>query len=108
MKFSTRIFASLLLLCGVMSACSDLKDLSERVESLEGRVQALETLIPALNSNIDAVKNLMNCGSITSATEKNGVWTIVLNDGTTLTLTQGTIGVGNAPVMSIDKDGNWK
>ena len=107
MKAITRILASAAFLTGIFAACSDLSDLEQRVDSLESRVAALETVLPALNSNIEALQALTAGGTINSATQKDGVWTIVLSNGETLTLTQGSIGVGNAPVMSVDKDGYW-
>lgn len=90
------------------TACDgDVDDLEKRMDTLESRVKALETQIVALNSNISSLSALTSAGTINSATEKNGVWTIVLSNGQEITLNQGTIGVGNIPVMSIDKDGYW-
>ncbi len=102
-----RIIAAAAFTFGIAAACTDLSDLEDRVDSLEGRVTALETLIPNLNANIEALQKLANGGTVNSATEKDGVWTIVLTNGETLTLTQGSVGVGNPPVMSVDKDGYW-
>ena len=103
----TRLIAAAMLAIGMAAACTDLNDLQKKVESLESRVTALETLIPNLNSNIEALQVLVSGTTINSATESNGVWTLVLSNGQTITLTAGSIGVGNAPVMSVDKDGYW-
>ena len=102
-----RLFAAAVFTLGMSAACTDLNDINDRLDSLEGRVAALETIIPSLNANIEALQRLTAGGTINSATVNNGVWTLVLSNGETLTLTQGTIGVGNAPVMSVDKDGYW-
>lgn len=102
-----RLFAAAVFTLGMSAACTDLNDINDRLDSLEGRVAALETIIPSLNANIEALQRLTAGGTINSATVKDGVWTLVLSNGETLTLTQGTIGVGNAPVMSVDKDGYW-
>ena len=102
-----RIFAAAALIAGVSAACTDLSDFEDRIDSLEGRVTALETQILGLNANIEALQQLVAGGTINSATNNNGVWTLVLTNGETLTLTQGSIGVGNPPVMSVDKDGYW-
>ena len=102
-----RIIAAAAFTFGIAAACTDLSDLEDRVDSLEGRVTALETLIPNLNANIEALQKLANGGTVNSATEKDGVWTIVLTNGETLTLTQGSVGVGNPPVMSVDEYGYW-
>ena len=107
MKTITKILASAVIFAGVFTACSDLSDLEKRVDSLESRVSALEKVIPSLNSNIEGLQALMNAGTINSAAQANGVWTITLSSGETISLTEGSIGVGNAPVMSVDKDGYW-
>ena len=107
MKTIARIFASAAIITGTFAACSDLNDLEQRVESLESRVTALEKVIPSLNENIESLQTLMSAGTISSASEKDGVWTITLSSGESISLTQGSIGVGNAPVMSVDKDGYW-
>lgn len=107
MKTITRIIAAVLLGGGISAACSDLSDLEKKVESLESRVTALETLLPNINGNVEALQVLVNGTTINSATQSNGVWTIILSNGETITLTAGSIGVGNPPVMSVDKDGYW-
>ena len=102
-----RIIAAAAFTLGMSAACTDLSDFEDRIDSLEGRVTALETQIKGLNANIEALQQLVAGGTINSATNNNGVWTLVLTNGETLTLTQGSIGVGNAPVMSVNKDGYW-
>lgn len=107
MKTITKIIASAIFMTGIFAACSDLNDFEQRLDSLESRVTALEKVLPSLNENIEALKAFIAGGTINSATQSNGVWNIVLSSGETITLTQGSIGVGNAPVMSVDKDGYW-
>ena len=107
MKTITRFLASAVLFAGVFTACSDLSVLEKKVDSLESRVTALEKVIPTLNSNIEGLQALMSAGTINNAKEENGVWTITLSNGETISLTQGSVGIGNAPVMSVDKDGYW-
>ncbi|MBQ9892845.1 MAG: hypothetical protein IJM35_06790 [Bacteroidales bacterium] len=97
----------LLAAAAMTVACADLSDLESRMDSLESRVKALETQVEALNKNVAATSSLLEAGTINSVTEKDGVYTLLLSDGTSVTLTQGSIGVGNAPVMSVDKDGYW-
>ena len=99
-----RLFAAAAFTLGVSVACTDLSDIEDRLDSLEGRVTALETQIVGLNGNIAALQQLVAGGTINSATVKDGVWTIVLSNGETLTLTQGAVGVGNAPIMSVDAE----
>ena len=107
MKNISRIAASAAILTALTASCTDLDSIREEVDSLNGRVTALETVTTALNGNIEALQTLVNGTTINSATEKDGVWTLVLSNGETITLTQGSIGVGKAPVMSVDKDGYW-
>ena len=89
------------------AACSDISDIEDRLDSLESRVQALEKVIPSLNSNIEALSALAGGGTINKVEEKDGVYTITLSNGETLTINQGSIGIANPPVMSLDKDGYW-
>lgn len=101
-------FASILSAAALLfSACSDLSELESRLDNLESRVQAIETQLPALNANIEALSKLAGGATINSVELKDGVYTITLTNGETITLTQGSVGVGNAPVMSVDKDGYW-
>lgn len=91
----------------VLTACSGLEKIESRVDTLESRVTALEKQVEALNKNVAGTAALMEAGTIRSATEKDGVWTLVLSDDRVITLTAGSVGVGATPVMSVDKDGYW-
>ena len=108
MKITRNIFAlsAAGLLLGA-AACSDLSEVNDRLDQLEGKVQVLESVIPTLNSNIEALQTLAGGGTINKVEEKDGVYTITLSNGQTLTINQGSVGVANAPVMSLDKDGYW-
>ncbi len=88
-------------------ACTGQNEIDSRIESLESRVTALETQVQALNKNVAAVSALMEAGTIYSVAESDGVWTITLSDGRELKLTQGSIGVGSIPVMTVDAEGYW-
>ena len=94
------------LVC-LLAACSDLSNLEKRVDSLESRVQALETQVEILNTNINSLQRLAEGGIISSVSEKDGVYTITLGDGSTIVLNQGSTGIANAPVVSIDSEGYW-
>ena len=108
MKISRYIlaFSAVGLLWGATS-CSDLSEVNDRLDVLEGKVQVLESVIPALNQNIEALQALAGGGTINKVEVKDGVYTITLSNGETLTINQGAIGVANPPVMSLDKDGYW-
>ncbi|MGN1210709.1 MAG: PL29 family lyase N-terminal domain-containing protein [Candidatus Cryptobacteroides sp.] len=95
------------LIAGLFASCTDLADIEQRVDELENRVTALETQVNTLNLNIETLQALAEGGIISSVSEKDGVYTITMGNGTILTLTQGSVGVANAPVMSIDSEGYW-
>ena len=99
----TALAAGILLLAG----CEKDTDLQERVDTLESKVAMLETSIAALNSNIDALSVLASGATINSVEESGGKYTITLTNGETITINQGSVGVGYAPIMSVDKDGYW-
>ena len=107
MKKTLKYLAIPAALACLLASCSDLSDIEKRVESLESRVQALETQIGILNTNVAAVQKLAEGGTISSVEEKDGVYTITLSNGEKIILKQGSTGIANAPVVSIDADGYW-
>ena len=108
MKTTVRFWAAIAVTAGLIAGCSDLEEYKNKVDELDSRVTALETITSNLNKNIETLQALYGGTTINSATkDANNVWTIVLSNGETLTLTQGSIGVGNSPVMSVDADGYW-
>ncbi|MBR1706249.1 MAG: DUF4957 domain-containing protein [Bacteroidales bacterium] len=93
---------------GLLVSCNnEVDDLRNRVDDLEARVRMLETSLTALNGNIEALQVLAGGGTISSVGEKDGVYSITLSNGQVLTINQGSIGVGYAPIMTIDADGWW-
>lgn len=88
-------------------SCADLSPLEDRLDSLESRIKAIENIIPALNSNIEALQAIAENSTINSVEELDGEYKITLSNGSVLRLTQGSIGVANPPLMSIDADGYW-
>ena len=108
MKTTLRFWAAIAVTAGLIAGCSDLEEYKNKVDELDSRVTALETITSNLNKNIETLQALYGGTTINSATkDANNVWTILLSNGETLTLTQGSIGVGNSPVMSVDADGYW-
>lgn len=91
----------------VALGCNDLKDIENRVGSLESRIEALEKVTATLNDNIAALQALQNATTVNKVEQNGDIYTITMSNGDIITLNQGTIGVANAPVMSIDKDGYW-
>ena len=103
-----RFWTALAVSACLSAGCSDLDEYKNKVDELDGRVTALETVTTNLNKNIVTIQTLYGGTTINSATkDANNVWTIVLSNAETLTLTQGSIGEGKAPVMSVDADGYW-
>ena len=109
MKRIFTIIASAIMLAVVSVSCSDINRIQQDIDELKDRVSQLEALLPVLNRNIDAVKKLTEVKSIKEVTlnKEDNTYSIILNDNTVIKLTQGSIGVGNIPVMSVDKDGYW-
>ncbi|MDD6152234.1 MAG: PL29 family lyase N-terminal domain-containing protein [Bacteroidales bacterium] len=105
-KFTRLVAVALLAL--PFASCNDgFSELKERVDDLDSRVTNIETSIKALNANIEALSALAGGATINSVTEKDGVYTVVLTNGEKLTINQGSIGVGFAPIMTIDSEGFW-
>lgn len=89
------------------AACSDNSEISERLDNLETRVKALENVIDGLNNNVEALQAIAEGNTINSVTEAGGIYTILLANGDKIVLNQGSIGMGKAPLMSLDADGFW-
>lgn len=100
------VIAGVVLVASVAS-CAKLGELGSRIDSLENRMDALQKALDALNGNISALQALVNAGTINSVKLEGNVYTITLSNGQTIVLDQGSIGVGNAPVLAIDSDGYW-
>ncbi len=104
----TRYAAAFACTAGIL-ACTDLKELEDRVDSLESRVTALETQVPALNENLEAISQLMDGAKfITSVTAVEGSeneYIITMSDGESYTIVQGQI--GNTPLIAVDEEGYW-
>jgi len=111
MKTNTKLIISGIAASLIAVSCVDFSSLENQVQDLTSRVTALETQIANLNSNIKGLQTLAGGGTITEVKTSEGpggiTYTITTSNGSVITLKQGSIGVGNAPVMSIDKDGYW-
>lgn len=90
-----------------MVACGNIDDLEDRVDKIENRVSALEKVAEAINGNVQALQAIASGQAINSVEEKDGAYVLNLSNGKTITLQQGNIGIGKAPLMSVDKDGYW-
>ena len=106
MKTYSRIFIAVAVLLATL-ACSRFDDLQERVDRIESRVTALEKVAEAVNDNIKALQAIASGQAINNVEEKDGTYVLTLSNGTKLTLQQGSVGMGKAPIVSIDKDGYW-
>lgn len=88
-------------------SCAKWNEMDARLDLLDSRVSALENQIEALNQNVAATAGLMSSGTIRSAVEQDGVWTITLNNGEIIRIIQGRDAEALIPVMTIDSEGYW-
>lgn len=102
------IFAAVSALA-VLSACEqEFPDLQQRIDELDAGVTYMERLVGALNSNVAALQKIAAGSTIFSVTTGvDSVYTVVLSNGETIVLDQGSLGTCAAPSMSVDKDGLW-
>lgn len=108
MKHTFRLIFAVLAGISIAACTSDIDALQERVDDLDSRVTNLETSLGALNANIAALSELAGGATINNVEEKDGVYTVTLTNGDKIVVNQGSIGVGYAPIMTIDADGWWK
>ena len=105
-----RLINIILLTVSMMFAAGcdgDLSDLEQRVDALDNRVSALESIVSALNENVEAIRALVEGATVYSVVQEDGVYTVKLSNGETYRLNQGTDGIGQAPLMSVDAQGYW-
>ena len=91
----------------MMAACTDTSEISERIDNLESRVTALEAVIEGLNNNVVALQAIAEGNTISDVQEAGGIYTITLANGDKIVLNQGSVGMGKAPLLSLDAQGNW-
>lgn len=106
MRIKHILFGALAAMFAV-AACTDTSEISDRLDNLETRVTALEAVIDGLNNNVEALQAIAEGNTISSVTEAGGIYTILLANGDRIVLNQGSIGMGKAPLMSLDSDGFW-
>ncbi len=93
------------MLC--LTQCTDEKLLDD-LNTLSNRVENMEATVNTLNENLDALEVLLeNNKTIQSYSETDGVYTLVLSDGTEIKLTEGKVGETVIPEISIDENGYW-
>lgn len=107
MKTNFQLITAFAAVLATLAACTDLTEVNSRIDGLEDRITAVETALPALNANISALQKLAGAGTINNVELNEGTYTISLSNGEKLTLSQGSIGIGKAPVMSLDSEGYW-
>lgn len=91
----------------IAASCTKLSKLEDRVDNLESRIKAIENVIPSLNANIEALQALVG-GTAINAVEKDGMgYKLTLSNGEVIYISQGSIGVANPPLMSVDNNGYW-
>jgi len=93
---------------GAVLSCTDLTEVNNKLDSLDSRVSALEKAVNSLNSNVLALTTLAQNQTINNVEQEGDTYKITLANGQKIEIFQGTIGIGNTPVLSIDGDGYWK
>ena len=88
-------------------SCADLSHIEGRLDSLESRIKAIEIVLPSLNQNIEVLQ-MMTGGIVINKVELvSGKYKITLSNSEVLYLTQGSIGIANPPLLSINAEGYW-
>jgi hypothetical protein len=86
---------TLILLPGTFISCND-----NEVDDLKSRVTVVEGMIRELKEQLE---NLPAGSTITSATQNNGIWTLVLSSGQTITINP-SAGGGGASLELVEKE----
>ncbi len=105
---TSKILLPFLLAMFVLAGCNT-DDLKEDIDALTDRVTSLEAQMSLLNENLNALRVFVegNKTVVSYTVDDNGTYTVVLSDGETLTLTQGSEGSVDTPTITINEDGNW-
>lgn len=88
--------------CNTENLENDINALKDRVSLMEAQVQALNDNMNILRIALDGNKTIQKCTD-----NGDGSYTLLLSDGSTLTLTQGVEGSKFYPQISIDGNGYW-
>ena len=109
MRKATNLFSLLTLgfLSASISSCSELNNLDRDLSELDKRIETLEARMDVLNKNVEAIQQLTQATTVNSVTFEDNVYTILLSNGKTLTLTVGEAGVGSIPLVTVDEEGYW-
>lgn len=110
MKKILTSFAVLAILAFAGCDDTDLSEVELRLDDLEERMSTYEADVQGINDDIYALQTLVgNSGSISisSVTESDGVYTLVLSNGQTITINQNATSEVVMPEISINEDGYW-
>ena len=96
-----------ILLVGLVLSCS-MQEQEDRVSSLEKRVSELEAYISGINGNTIAANLLYRQNLLISDFKPSASgYELTLTDGSVIQVTYGSRIPGVAPVIGIDRQGNW-
>ena len=109
MRKATNLFSLLTLgfLSAGISSCSELNNLDRDLSELDKRIETLEARMDVLNKDVEAIQQLTQATTVNSVTFEDNVYTILLSNGKTLTLTVGEAGAGSIPLVTVDEEGYW-
>lgn len=106
-KFNFKALSASLLIVSAVASCTDLTEVNKELDSLDSRVSALETIVNSLNENINSLMILANNQTINKVEQDGDNYMLTLANGQVITICQGTLGIGNTPILSIGSDGYW-
>lgn len=90
-----------------VASCTDTAELEDRLDDVESRIAALESSVSSLNETTIALQKVLQGTMILSMKESETGYVLEFTDGTSLTVTYGDKVKIEAPVIGVDKDGNW-
>ena len=79
-------FMMVTAIVGIISSCTDLAKIEERLDDLDSKVTANESQISALNKNLEALKHLKDGAVISKVEETTDGYKITLSNGKELTI----------------------
>ena len=88
-------------------SCSRISGLEAEVDSLESRMTAVETQINAVNDNVRTLVALFGGSTVNTVTRTEDGYELLMSNGETVVLENGTDGEGITPVVGVDEEGYW-
>ena len=94
------------VIVGIISSCTDLAKIEERLDDLDSKVTANESQISALNKNLEALAHLKEGAVISEFEETADGYKITLSNGKELTIVMSAGNASDTVFSSAEVDGN--